>query len=94
MTRSSFARARSAAAVILCGSVLLAPSTGPDSIDRDFGGTWMIDLVGIRHHKHLPVDQRVKNLARLNASFHDSTSLTRTDRLSSDAVVALRCARV
>jgi tRNA A-37 threonylcarbamoyl transferase component Bud32 len=44
-------------------------------------GLWLIDLVGVRLHRRLPRRRRVQNLARLNASFHQSPLLTRTDRL-------------
>jgi tRNA A-37 threonylcarbamoyl transferase component Bud32 len=42
---------------------------------------WFIDLVGVRLQRRLPRARRVQNLARLNASFHASNALTRTDRL-------------
>jgi tRNA A-37 threonylcarbamoyl transferase component Bud32 len=42
---------------------------------------WFIDLVGVRLHAQLSRARRVQNLARLNASFHQSPALTRTDRL-------------
>jgi tRNA A-37 threonylcarbamoyl transferase component Bud32 len=44
-------------------------------------GLWLIDLVGVRLHRRLPRRRRAQNLARLNASFHQSPLLTRTDRL-------------
>jgi hypothetical protein len=40
-----------------------------------------IDLAGIRLYTRLPRRRRVQNLARLNASFHQSPALTRTDKL-------------
>ena len=42
---------------------------------------WLIDLVGVRRHRHLPRHRRVQNLARLHASFCRNPLLTRTDRL-------------
>jgi tRNA A-37 threonylcarbamoyl transferase component Bud32 len=42
---------------------------------------WFIDLVGIRRCRHLAFARKVQNLARLNASFHQCTSLSRADRL-------------
>jgi hypothetical protein len=42
---------------------------------------WFIDLVGVRLVARLSHRRRVQNLARLNASFHQSPALTRTDRL-------------
>jgi hypothetical protein len=42
---------------------------------------WLIDLVGIARYRRLPRRRKVQNLARLNASFHHSPILTRTDRL-------------
>jgi tRNA A-37 threonylcarbamoyl transferase component Bud32 len=42
---------------------------------------WFIDLVGVRLHSHLSRSRRAQNLARLNASFLQSDSVTRTDKL-------------
>jgi tRNA A-37 threonylcarbamoyl transferase component Bud32 len=42
---------------------------------------WLIDLVGVSRHADLPRHRRVKNLARLHASFLHHAALTRTDRL-------------
>ena len=42
---------------------------------------WLIDLVGVRSHWWLSRARKVQNLARLNASFHQTGDLTRTDRL-------------
>ncbi len=42
---------------------------------------WIVDLVGVRRHSRLRRSRRVRNLARLNASFHRHPVLTRTDRL-------------
>jgi tRNA A-37 threonylcarbamoyl transferase component Bud32 len=44
-------------------------------------GVWLIDLVGMRVHRHLSRDERRQNLTRLHASFHASALLTRTDKL-------------
>lgn len=48
---------------------------------REPNSVWLIDLVGMRRHGKLAVPRKVQNLTRLNASFHLSTDLTRTDRL-------------
>jgi hypothetical protein len=42
---------------------------------------WFIDLAGARLHSRLSRKRRVKDLARLNTSFHQSPALTRTDKL-------------
>jgi tRNA A-37 threonylcarbamoyl transferase component Bud32 len=42
---------------------------------------WFIDLVGVEVFRRLPRARRLQNLTRLNASFHGSGALTRTDRL-------------
>jgi tRNA A-37 threonylcarbamoyl transferase component Bud32 len=42
---------------------------------------WLVDLVGVRRHRRLSRRRRVRNLARLHASFYHSPSLTRTDKL-------------
>jgi hypothetical protein len=42
---------------------------------------WFLDLAGVSRHRRLSRARRVQNLARLNASFHQSQALTRTDRL-------------
>ena len=41
----------------------------------------LIDLVGVRLALDVPIAERVRNLARLNASFFASPSVTRSDRL-------------
>jgi hypothetical protein len=48
-------------------------------VDKD--QVWLIDLVGVRHHRKLGRGRRVQNLARLHASFHDNPTLTRTDKV-------------
>jgi tRNA A-37 threonylcarbamoyl transferase component Bud32 len=45
------------------------------------GGAWFIDLVGVELFRRLLYARRMQNLTRLNASFHHSAALTRTDRL-------------
>lgn len=42
---------------------------------------WLIDLVGMASYRKLSRRRRVQNLARLHASFHRSSTLTRTDKL-------------
>jgi tRNA A-37 threonylcarbamoyl transferase component Bud32 len=42
---------------------------------------WLIDLVGVARRRRLPRSVRVKNLARLHASFHQDPRVTRTDKL-------------
>jgi tRNA A-37 threonylcarbamoyl transferase component Bud32 len=42
---------------------------------------WLIDLVGVRRYHSLSRSRKVQNLARLNASFQTSNTLTLTDRL-------------
>jgi tRNA A-37 threonylcarbamoyl transferase component Bud32 len=42
---------------------------------------WLIDLAGTTRHRTLSRRQRVQNVARLHASFHDRPALTRTDRV-------------
>ena len=42
---------------------------------------WLIDLVGVSRHRKLGRWRRLQNLCRLNASFHQSRVVTRTDRL-------------
>ncbi len=42
---------------------------------------WLIDLVGVELFRKMPHRRKIQNLARLNASFHSRSGLTRTDRL-------------
>ena len=42
---------------------------------------WLIDLVGVKLHRRLSRRRRVRNLARLHASFYQASSLTRADKL-------------
>ncbi len=44
-------------------------------------GVWLIDLVGMRAPKQLTREERIQNLTRLHASFHEHPLLTRTDKL-------------
>jgi tRNA A-37 threonylcarbamoyl transferase component Bud32 len=45
------------------------------------GKIWLVDLVGVRRHRSLARRRRIRNLARLHASFFQSTAITRTDKL-------------
>jgi tRNA A-37 threonylcarbamoyl transferase component Bud32 len=56
-------------------NILLAPNSG----GRE--SAWIIDLAGASRPIRLSRDRRAKDLARLNASFHDLPLLSRTDRL-------------
>jgi tRNA A-37 threonylcarbamoyl transferase component Bud32 len=67
-----------------------APASAPDEIHPSAvrnllhmpeGTVWLIDLVGVELFRRLKRRRRVQNLARLNASFHANSLLTRTDRL-------------
>lgn len=59
-----------------------APSApGPSLMPVTLQGAWFLDLVGVSVHERLPRRRRLRNLARLNASFHDRPELSRTDRL-------------
>jgi tRNA A-37 threonylcarbamoyl transferase component Bud32 len=42
---------------------------------------WLIDLVGVRRHRRLGRTRKVRDLARLHASFRAYAGLTRTDKL-------------
>jgi serine/threonine protein kinase len=42
---------------------------------------WLIDLAGAQRYRALGRGRKVQNLTRLNASFHESKLLTRSDRL-------------
>jgi tRNA A-37 threonylcarbamoyl transferase component Bud32 len=42
---------------------------------------WFIDLVGVSRHARLSWRRRVRNLARLHASFRDHPAVSRTDKL-------------
>ncbi|GIW80000.1 MAG: hypothetical protein KatS3mg105_1807 [Gemmatales bacterium] len=50
-------------------------------VNGEASDIWFIDLVGFRRHRKLRRRCRIQNLARLNASFHNSAKLNRTDRL-------------
>src|SRR5262249_50777764 len=56
------------------GSLPLA--TAPSSTQ-----VWLIDLVGVKRYRWLSRQRRMQNLARLHASFFQSSALTRTDKL-------------
>ena len=53
----------------------------PNILVTSEGGIQFIDLVGARTHRHVPRAIRVRDLARLNASFVASPMVTRSDRL-------------
>jgi tRNA A-37 threonylcarbamoyl transferase component Bud32 len=57
----------------------IAPMTAvaPDGGDH----LWLIDLVGVRRHGKMWRSRKVRDLARLHASFHNHPGLTRTDKL-------------
>ncbi len=58
---------------------LLTSAVGrPAGVDES---VWFIDLVGVELFRRLPRSRRLQNLTRLNASFHHSRGLTRSDRL-------------
>ncbi len=57
-------------------------TTATQSLLPIFASTvWLIDLVGVRRHRSLCRSRRVRNLARLNASFAEGSKLTRSDRV-------------
>jgi tRNA A-37 threonylcarbamoyl transferase component Bud32 len=57
-------------------------TTGTPSLLPIFASSvWLIDLVGVRRYRWLSRRRKIQNLARLNASFQDKDSLTRSDRL-------------
>ena len=66
-----------------------APTHEPSAYSQDIHNllympespVWLIDLVGVERFQELRQSRRVQNLSRLNASFHDSQKVTRTDRL-------------
>jgi hypothetical protein len=53
----------------------------PNHLPLPASPVWFLDLSGVTRHGRLSRARRVQNLARLNASFHQSPALTRTDRL-------------
>jgi len=57
------------------------PKADFPKLNVDFGPFWLIDLVGVRFHRWLSNGRKVKNLARLHASFHAHPGLTRSDKL-------------
>ncbi|MBI3822334.1 MAG: hypothetical protein HY289_06605 [Planctomycetes bacterium] len=66
-----------------------APPQEPSAYSQDIqnllympeSSVWLIDLVGVERFLELARPRKIQNLARLNASFFDSTRITRTDRL-------------
>jgi tRNA A-37 threonylcarbamoyl transferase component Bud32 len=50
-------------------------------LTRDPDAVWLIDLVGLARCRKLSRSRRVKDLARLHASFHEHAAVTRTDKL-------------
>jgi hypothetical protein len=56
-------------------NVLMA---GPDPLTAE---PVLIDLVGVETGRQVRESVRVRDLARLNASFHDTPTVSRTDRL-------------
>src|SRR5439155_2986443 len=52
------------------GNVLISPEA-----------VWLIDLVGVAPYRKLSRQRRVQNLARLHASFHQNSIVTRSDKL-------------
>jgi tRNA A-37 threonylcarbamoyl transferase component Bud32 len=66
-----------------------APPHEPSAYSQDIqnllympeSSVWLIDLVGVECFRELTRARRVQNLSRLNASFHGSGKITRTDRL-------------
>jgi tRNA A-37 threonylcarbamoyl transferase component Bud32 len=66
-----------------------APPAEPSAYSQDIqnllympeSAVWLIDLVGVDRFTELSRGRRVQNLTRLNASFHGSAHITRTDRL-------------
>ena len=66
-----------------------APAGVPSAYSQDVhnllfmpeSAVWLIDLVGVERFMELPHSRKIQNLSRLNASFHDSGEVTRTDRL-------------
>lgn len=49
--------------------------------DHDDVRTWFVDLVGVRRRSRTSRKARVRDLARLSASFHSHPGLTHTDKL-------------
>lgn len=47
----------------------------------DVGRLWLIDLVGVRRHRHLGRQRRARDVARLHASFLARPAVSRTDKL-------------
>lgn len=69
-------------------SKFTSPFSGEAWVQADAGlqplfasTVWLIDLVGVERHPRLSRSRKIQNLSRLNASFYQHPSLTRTDRL-------------
>ncbi len=66
-----------------------APADEPSAYSQDIqnllympeSSVWLIDLVGVECFTKLSHSRKVQNLSRLNASFFDRDTITRTDRL-------------
>ena len=54
---------------------------GPSAREGHTEQLWLIDLVGAIVFEKLGWQRKIRNLARLHASFHASPHLTRTDKL-------------
>jgi tRNA A-37 threonylcarbamoyl transferase component Bud32 len=57
------------------------PTTHDSPLTTHQPSVWLVDLVGVKLHRWLSRRRRVRNLARLHASFYCSSALTRTDKL-------------
>jgi serine/threonine protein kinase len=51
------------------------------SADPNDPRIWFIDLVGVRRRWRVAREARVRDLARLSASFHNHPGVSRTDKL-------------
>ena len=49
--------------------------------DLNDSRVWFIDLVGVQRRKRIARSMRIRDLARLSASFHNHPGLTRSDKL-------------
>jgi tRNA A-37 threonylcarbamoyl transferase component Bud32 len=67
--------------LVVSGKESLATTRHSPLTTRSSPSVWLVDLVGVRRHRRLSRRRRVRNLARLHASFYHSPSLTRTDKL-------------
>src|SRR5262249_24040378 len=62
-------------------NILVTESDVPTVNQEQRGRIWLVDLVGVKRHRRLSRRRRVRNLARLNASFFQVSAITRTDKL-------------